>query len=232
MWEVLNRLLGRGEEPASRTETLASMGTYIVSDEKLKERLKMLEEFYQVKERIVALKEQVNYTDPVECLGNLIVYMNSLNRLLDSVATPYFRALNSREASIAMHAWSELNGYFFDMAYTLRNWFLQLKKAKEGRTFSPDEGEDEARRIVFQPRLPESVSTSNFLSFIIREYLPRAEALVRTSWSSSDVTPAWIGAIQPQMVNPAMLPPIRTFDTGSFGGEEERERKPTRRFLE
>jgi hypothetical protein len=124
-----------------------------------------------------------------------------------------------------MRAWGDINGYFFDISYTLKNWFQRIAKAE---TQNNGDNSDEGDFIVLRPRLPKSVLITAFLTMVIREYLPRAETLVRVSWGEADVTPSWAGAIQP-VVQPALpygIPPIRHFDTGSPTTAEPEQTQP------
>jgi len=211
MWDALKALLGIKKDSEGRQDALAKMGIFIVGDGRMDERIKELTDFYIYRDNIVALKTAVEtgtYT-PEECLKSLIENMNLLNQQIDRIATPYWRALSRHESSIVMRAWSEINGYFFDMSHTLQNWFNRLSK-------NPNEI-DNLNNLV-KPRLPKSVLISAFLTMVIREYLPRAETLMRVSWADIDVIPSWAGSIQP-MVQPygymGGYPPVRQFDTGS-----------------
>jgi hypothetical protein len=225
MWDALKRFLGirKGEE-ATRQEVLAKMGIFLVKDERVEQRVQELADFYRYRDTIVALKSEVETgrKTPEECLDELIANMNLLNKQIDRIATPYWRALNSSLAATVMRAWGDINGYFFDISYTLKNWFQRIAKA-EAQNNGDDS--DDSDFIVLRPRLPKSVLITAFLTMVIREYLPRAETLVRVSWGEADVTPSWAGAIQP-VVQPALpygIPPIRHFDTGSPAAELEQE---------
>jgi hypothetical protein len=227
MWDALKRFLGvrKGEE-ATRQEVLAKMGIFLVKDERVEQRVQELADFYKHRDTIVALKSEVETgrKTPEECLEELIVNMNLLNKQIDRIATPYWRALNSSLAATVMRAWGDINGYFFDISYTLKNWFQRIAKA-ETQNNGDGDGSD---FIVLRPRLPKSVLITAFLTMVIREYLPRAETLVRVSWGEADVTPSWAGAIQP-VVQPALpygIPPIRHFDTGSPTTAEPEQTQP------
>jgi hypothetical protein len=213
MWDALRNFLGLKKSEAVRQEALAKMGIFIVKDERVEQRVGELADFYSYRNTIVALKSEVEtgQMTPEQCLEKLIQNMNLLNKQIDRIATPYWRALSNREAGIVMKAWSEINGYFFDISYTLKNWFQRIVKAENNNGKADDDF------YVLHPRLPKSVLVNAFLTMVIREYLPRAETVVRVSWTETDVTPSWAGAIQP-IVQPQMgygIPPIRQYDTGS-----------------
>jgi hypothetical protein len=221
MWDVLKNFLGIKKSEAVRQEVFAKMGIFIVKDERVEQRVKELADFYAYRDAIVALKEkaEAGLMTPEECLGTLIVNMNMLNKQIDRIATPYWRALSDHNAGAVMRAWSEIVGYFFDVSYTLQNWFkrLQIAENQAQNNNEGNGGNQLSLLLPVRPRLPKSVLISAFLTMVIREYLPRAETLVRVSWTETDVTPSWAGAIQP-IVQPQMgygIPPIRQYDTGS-----------------
>ena len=221
MWDALRNFLGIKKSEAVRQEALAKMGIFIVKDERVEQRVRELADFYAYRDAIVALKEkaEAGLMTPEECLGTLIANMNMLNKQIDRIATPYWRALSDHNAGVVMRAWSEIVGYFFDVSYTLQNWFkrLQLAENQAQNNSEKDSGNQLSLLLPVRPRLPKSVLISAFLTMVIREYLPRAETLVRVSWTETDVTPSWAGAIQP-IVQPQMgygIPPIRQYDTGS-----------------
>jgi hypothetical protein len=206
MWSRLASALGLGRrERESKIDALARMGVYIVADEKLEERVKQLQEFFEVKEGIVALKRMAPEMRPEDVLRRLIEDMNGLNRQIDRLATPWWRALDDRNASTVMRAWGTINGYFHDIALTLLNWFEKTDNGIGG------------------PRLPKEVLVASFLSMVIREYLPRAETLIRVSWSETDIAPSWTGAIQLPPTMAGYGPPPRQIDTGSPSRQVEEE---------
>ena len=226
MWEALKRLLRIRDEAASKREVLSQMSIYIVSDEKAEERLRKLREFYDVRNQVINLYKDFEgrRLTPEQALEALLDYMNLLNQYLDTVAVPYLRALDDKNASVIVRAWSRLNGYFFDIGDTFLNWFKRVtvleERIREGRAT-----EDEVKAYnALKPRLPKDVIVSSFLSFVIREYLPRAEAIMRVSWSSADVTPSWVGAIQPQIIQVPGAPPPRE-DAAAPTSEETRLRR-------
>jgi hypothetical protein len=224
MWDALLRFLGfKSSEEAKPRDALEAMGLFVVSDEKLGERLRLLKSFYDLRNEVVALKAKAETGEmtPEEALERLIEYMNAINEMIDKAAVPWWRALDSREASIIMRAWSDINGYFFDLTHTLRNWFRRVH-ALEEKAKACAESDDvmEGSRALallraLRPRLPKEILVGAFLSMVIREWLPRAEALVRISWSSVDVTPSWTGVIQPVVQVAPPGPPMRVLDTGS-----------------
>jgi len=198
VWDRLKKWLGLSEE-ASRTDVLSALNLYTIKDEKMEERLRQTEEFYAVRTAIIELFRDFERRrlTPEQALEELLDNMNLLNQYLDTTAIPYLRALDDKNASVAVRAWSMLNGYFFDIGSTFLNWFKRVnaleERIREGRAT-----EDEVKAYnALKPRLPKDVIVSSFLSFVIREYLPRAEAIMRVSWSSMDVTPAWVGSVQP-----------------------------------
>jgi hypothetical protein len=214
MWDALRNFLGLKKSETVRQEALAKMGIFIVKDERVEQRVQELADLYRYRDAIVALKSEVETgrKTPEECLDELIANMNLLNKQIDRIATPYWRALNSSLAATVMRAWGDINGYFFDISYTLKNWFQRIAKAE-----AQNNRDDDSDFVVLRPRLPKSVLITAFLTMVIREYLPRAETVVRVSWGEVDVTPSWAGAIQP-IVQPQMgygMPPIRQYDTGS-----------------
>jgi hypothetical protein len=226
MWDALKRFLGvrRGEE-ATRQEMLAKMGIFLVKDERVEQRVKELADFYAYRDAIVSLKEkaEADLITPEECLSSLIANMNMLNKQIDRIATPYWRALSDRNAGIVMRAWSEIVGYFFDVSYTLLNWFKRLQAAESQMQNNSEGNQLSSQLLPIRPRLPKSVLISAFLTMVIREYLPRAETLVRVSWTETDVTPSWAGAIQP-VIQPQIgygIPPIRQYDTGSPAEQQQ-----------
>jgi len=224
MWDELKNFLGLKKTDTARQDALAKMGIFIVKDERVEQRVRELADFYVYRDAVVALKEkaEAGFITPEECLSNLIVNVNMLNKQIDRIATPYWRALSDHNAGVVMRAWSEIVGYFFDVSYTLQNWFRRLQIAEnQARNGN---GETQLSMLLpIRPRLPKNVLISAFLTMVIREYLPRAETLVRVSWTDMDVTPSWAGAIQP-IVQPQMgygIPPMRQYDAGSPSEQAE-----------
>jgi hypothetical protein len=224
MWDALKNFLGLKKSDTVRQDALAKMGIFIVKDERVEQRVRELADFYVYRDAVVALKEkaEAGLMTPEECLSNLIVNINMLNKQIDRIATPYWRALSDHNAGVVMRAWSEIVGYFFDVSYTLQNWFRRLQTAEnQARNGN---GETQLSMLLpVRPRLPKNVLISAFLTMVIREYLPRAETLVRVSWTETDVTPSWAGAIQP-IVQPQMgygIPPMRQYDAGSPSEQAE-----------
>jgi len=205
VWKALLEFLGirRREEPKPR-DALETMGIFIVKDERLEERLRLLEEFYKTRDEIVALKARAETGElaPEEALEKLIDDMNATVKLIDKIATPWWRALDRGVRATIMRAWGDINGYFFDVAHTLLNWFKRAHLIESVRKSTTTIG-------AFKPRLPKGVLVGSFLTLVIREWLPRAEALVRTSWAGEDVAPSWTSVIQPTIRLPESGAPTR-----------------------
>lgn len=238
LWERIAEALGIRKEEVTPRDVLEALGIHLVGDERVEARLALLEEFYRCRNQVVALKQAVETGDitPEKALRDALDQLNELNKSIDSVAIPFLRALDNREAAVMVKAWSEVNGYFFDVGYTLLNWFervnaveVELKKTLAEKSREARETLGKLReRLVSRPRLPKSVLVSTYLSLIIREYLPRAETLVRISWSSADVKPSWLGAIQ-TVVQAVTAPPTPVEDLGSPAELEEVPKKVKRR---
>ena len=151
------------------------------------------------------LKLNARETEPTQILENLLERLNSLNRQIDYVATPYWRALSTPQTGVVMRAWSMIHSYVVNWASSLLTWFRKVEQAES-------ESKEDYERI--KPRRPKEELVEALLEIVLMDYGPRALALLKNSWSESDVTPSWAGVIQPVMT-PGYGPPTPVYDTGS-----------------
>ena len=204
-WRNLLKALGiKKEEKVVREEAFARMGLYVVKDDRLEQRTELLAEFYKIMSEIDNLKLNVGDVPPEKILEDLLERLNMLNKQIDRVATPYWRALSTPQAGVIMRSWSMIHAYVTSWASTLLTWFRRIEQA-----------EAEGREVV-KPVRPKEELVQSLLEVVLVDYAPRALTLLKNSWSDVDVTPSWVGIIQPVIGAGYYGPPVPVYDTGSF----------------
>jgi hypothetical protein len=210
VWEQLKGILGIKGKEGVRQDAFAKMGLYIINDDRLDQRTKLLEDLYQTANEISNIRLNLGESvSPEQCLEAVIERLSTLNQQIDHVATPYWRALSTDSGTALMRAWSMIHSYVLNWASSLLSWFQRIEKAKK----------ENADDDVAKPTRSKEELVASLLEVVLMDYMPRALTLVKGSWTDKDVSPSWAGVIQPVM--PASYGPTPVYDTGSIRQGED-----------
>jgi hypothetical protein len=222
VWGKLKALLGfKEKEEVLKREILAAMSLYVVNDEKLDSRVKESRSFHNQLKQIYKLQSEQSKAE--EKLRKLAALMERVDMKLDEVATPWCRAGTQSQYSVVMREWSRLHTMMLDLVNTMRDWLERVEEERHRRKRRRRKKET----FSLSPRIQKEEIVRKTVSFVVREYLPRALAIMKSSWGDKDVTPSWVGTIQPQIFpQPTIGFPIRQQDLGSIGGGALQERRP------
>jgi len=110
------------EERLELSDTLAKLGIHVYTDKKLERRIEALERLFDVIER------EIETEDPEEYLTILKDKLNFVNRAIQVIAAPYYRAANNPAFRLLMEGWHLWYALAINWVYAVEDRIKQLQR--------------------------------------------------------------------------------------------------------
>lgn len=170
-----------GKKRPSLQKTIENLGMYMLSDEKLKERL----------EALTALQEEISKpieaTDAFDRVEKLRDRLNMINSTMKQAAVPYGRAGDVGMYAQAMQGWEMLYALSIDILNT-------CARSIEGVVVEASKVKNEI--VKKSMKMPIEELALKLEGFMNMEIYPYGMIIIDTSFYSKDVSPSYATVIQ------------------------------------